>query len=126
MYRILDDIKFKGGKVENFLDFVQVGNAKFQLYKDSLIYESDEDDDIEFIFDVKESYDSREWGRNYQVYEEHGYTVVQFTKTTHSNEDDSNGKHEYTLYAVIKSNKVQVMMTVSKLSASIGRMAEPV
>ncbi len=71
----------------------------------SLIYELNSENEINLILDCKNSYDNREWGRNYEIFEEHGMLIVKFTKITDKREDTTDGLAEFILYMVIKNDK---------------------
>ncbi|MBL7056416.1 hypothetical protein ISS07_05880 [Candidatus Woesearchaeota archaeon] len=71
----------------------------------SLAYELDKENNIDIALDVKESYDSREWGRSYKISKEKNVVVIEFTKETNYREDNVHGKKEYQIYLAIKSNK---------------------
>lgn len=70
----------------------------------SLIYELNGENEISLILDCKESFDNREWGRYYGIFEKDGCIVVKFTKKTDRKEDKNNGIEEFSLYLAIKSN----------------------
>lgn len=70
----------------------------------SLIYELDGKCEIDLVFDCKESYDNREWGRYYDVLKENDYTIIKFTKKTDKREDQSDALKEFELYLAIKSD----------------------
>lgn len=70
----------------------------------SLVYELDSSREIDLVLDCKDSYDNREWGRNYKIFDEDNCTVVRFTKKTNKREDINDGEEEFVLYLAIKSN----------------------
>ena len=70
----------------------------------SLMYRLSNENEIDVILDCKKSYDNREWGRNYGIFEEKGCIVVKFTKKTDKREDKSCGVSEFILYLAIKSD----------------------
>ncbi len=70
----------------------------------SLFYESNKGSDIQIILDVRDSYDNRQWGRVYDVFEEKGCIVVGFKKNTNQAEDFSDGFEEYSAYLAIKAD----------------------
>jgi hypothetical protein len=71
------------------------------LFYNSIIYETNEEEDIELVFDVKNVYDNREFGRYYKVYEEEDKIIVEFTKKTDKREDRTDNKLEYKVFTVI-------------------------
>src|SRR3989338_3963316 len=112
MHKFIENIEIVGH--EN-ADFVKNGfyfaerkkndlSESFLMPKgfNSLVYELDSMNDIDLILDCKGSYDNREWGRNYEIFEEENCIVVKFTKKTDSREDNTNGKTEFILYLSIK------------------------
>lgn len=70
----------------------------------SLVYELEEQLEINVLLDCKDSYDNREWGRHYEVFEEDGCIVIKFTKRTDWREDQSEGMLEFELYLAAKGN----------------------
>ena len=113
MYKFIDNIGLVGGEVshlKNGFYFVErrKGNVieSFIMPKgfNSLVYELGSENEIDLILDCKSSYDNREWGRYYDIFEEDGFIIVKFTKKTDKREDSSNGFEEFTLYLAIKSN----------------------
>lgn len=69
---------------------------------DSLVYELSEKREIEVFLDIRHSYDSRNWGRFYEVESENECIVIRFTKKTDGREDYSDNTDEFTLYLAIK------------------------
>ena len=114
MYKFIEDIEIAG---HNNIDYVKNGFyfaerkkgeviENFTMPKgfNSIIYELNSENEIGVVLDCKESYDNREWGRNYEISEEKGCIVVKFTKKTDSKEDSSHGKGELSLYLAIKGD----------------------
>ncbi len=112
MYKFIENVEIVGH--EN-ADFIKNGfyfaerkknefSESFLMPKgfNSLVYELDSMNDIDLILDCKDSYDNREWGRNYEVFEEENCIVVKFTKKTDLREDKTNGKVEFILYLSIR------------------------
>lgn len=62
-----------------------------------------------FKFDVKKSYDSRIWGRNYKITENKNEIIIEFIKKTDSREDDSHDQEEFRFYTVIRHNGTYTM-----------------
>jgi len=71
-------------------------------YYDSLVYEVTGTSAIEIVFDAKESYDQRQWGRFYSIWQEGDKVIAKFVKKTDSREDITDGKEEYSLFLVLK------------------------
>ncbi len=68
----------------------------------SLVYELSDPYLMRFDLDVKEAYDSRQWGRNYNVSIEKDTVIIHFTKKTCSREDSSDDVPEFSLFVVIR------------------------
>ena len=68
---------------------------------DAFVYESDAVQWLSLHFDVKESYDSRQYGRSYEVTEEDGALLVHFTKKTDPREDASSDVQEFSLWCAV-------------------------
>ena len=105
---IIEDNKIIG--LRNNLYFVQRRKGEivesFLMPKNSasLIYELSSGNEIDLILDCKNSYDNREWGRYYDIFEEDGFIIVKFTKKTDKREDSSNAVEEFALYLAIKGD----------------------
>ena len=107
--KVLDDIRVSGeitGLRNNFwnIERKRKNNNEhfFMPYgTDSLIYELDKKEDIELLFDVKHPYDSRSWGRNYNIYNEDNKAIIEFTKTTDSREDVDEGREEFKVFIAV-------------------------
>src|SRR3989344_9359880 len=114
MYKFVENIEIAGHEkidyVKNGFYFAERKKGDvietFAMPKgfNSLIYELSSENEIEIALDCKESYDNREWGRDYEIFEEENCIIVKFTKKTDSKEDSSHGKGEFSLYMVIKSD----------------------
>lgn len=72
---------------------------------DSLIYELSSENEIDLVLDCKDSYDNRESGRYYDIFEEDGCTIAKFTKKTDAKEDSSHDVEEFALYLAVKGSK---------------------
>ena len=111
MFKIIEHINQKGTEkmTEIVNDFCMIrrrggysGEAAFMPSgRSSLVCTLSRTGEMEFFLDVKESFDSREWGRHYAITEEKGCVVVRFTKRTDGREDGSHGQEEYSLYLAI-------------------------
>ena len=69
---------------------------------DSLVYEISKISTIEVVLDAKESYDQRQWGRFYSIWQEGDKIIIKFVKKTDSREDITDGREEYSLFLVLK------------------------
>lgn len=90
IFKIVEEIKVLGlpeiSKIQN--DFWRVqrsrGIAKESFFlpdnSHSLVYELSRSADVEIILDVKESYDSEEHGRHYEIFQSSHLTVIKFQK----------------------------------------------
>lgn len=114
MYKFIENIEIVGGGNTDFLknNFYFAERKKDDIIEsffvpkgfDSLAYELNSEHEIDIILDCKESYDNREWGRNYEISEENGIITVKFTKKTDKREDKSGDEKEFELYLSIKSD----------------------
>ena len=114
MYKFVENIEIAGHEdidhVKNGFYFAErkKGNVieTFTMPRgfNSLIYEISSENEIDIALDCKESYDNREWGRNYEISEGENCIIVKFTKKTNYKEDPSDGKEEFSLYLAIKSD----------------------
>ncbi|MBI4438640.1 hypothetical protein HY640_01785 [Candidatus Woesearchaeota archaeon] len=68
----------------------------------ALVYELSEPYLASVTFDMREAYDFRQWGRDYDVRFGDGLTVVSFAKKSHLFEDMSHGSGEYRLFAAVR------------------------
>ena len=116
MYKFIEDINIKNNKIKKIKNyFYSVERErengvteKFFMPKNftSLIYELDKESEIEIFLDCKDSYDNKEFGRHYEVFNEKGCIVVKFSKRTDQREDPSSGIEQYTLYLAIKAGSL--------------------
>ena len=114
MYKFIESIEIKDSgnvtRLKNgfyFAERIKVNvSESFLMPKgfSSLIYEIDSSREIDLLLDCKNSYDNREWGRNYEIFEENDCIIVRFTKKTDKREDKSDGDEEFVLYLAIKSD----------------------
>ncbi len=113
MYRFIENIEFADNSVlslKNCFYFVERKKSSAKEYFlmpknfSTLVYELDNENEINLVLDCKKSYDNREFGRFYEISEENGMIIVKFTKKTDKREDLSDGKEEFALYLAIKSN----------------------
>lgn len=70
----------------------------------ALAYKTEKRAVIELILDVRYSYDSRNFGKEYKIYEEDGLIIIEFTKKTDNREDDSHDVSEYKMYVAIATD----------------------
>jgi hypothetical protein len=101
MYRFIENIEIIGNNaaanIRNGFYFIErkKGDAAETFFVpqnfSSLIYELSREKEIDLILDCKKSYDNREFGRHYEIFEENSCIIVKFTKKTDERED--NGRH---------------------------------
>jgi len=72
MFKVIDEIKIIGNNVKPVL--FMPNNC------DSLVYEIDKLRKIELLLDCRGSYDTSEWGRFYEIFEEQGKIIVKGIK----------------------------------------------
>ncbi|MBI2558344.1 hypothetical protein HYW20_03400 [Candidatus Woesearchaeota archaeon] len=114
MYKFLDDIEVIGhGKVSGLANgFYFTERKKDSLIEsflmpthlNSLVYELSSKNDVDIVLDCKESYDNRQWGRHYEIFDEQGCIIIKFTKKTDRREDASGDIQEFVLYLAVKSD----------------------
>lgn len=112
MYRILDDISpVNCRSITSIKDYSSYfererGSLAEGFFvpenKSLLLYELSEPYLVSLAFDIREAYDSRQWGRNYQVYYERGAIIVEFIKKTHLLEDIRHDNEEYHFFVAIR------------------------
>jgi len=107
-YRIIENIALvdaNGGEISDFSEIENnlfgvsrksaAGRETFFLPRNchSLVYETDSKNKVRLTLDVKEIYESKELGRNYEIGLEKGVLIVKF-----------NQDNEFTVYVAIKSD----------------------
>ncbi len=111
MMKIIESISPLGAgsitKVDNYLTFVERGREHvterivMPRHFSALCYQLSKPMKIELCLDMRESYDSRNFGRYYTQYVEKNRLVVEFVKKTDEKEDSEHGREEYRLFLVI-------------------------
>jgi glycogen debranching enzyme len=103
MYKILESA---GGfsTLINRLGSAEVDGARYSLPSgtDTLIIEPKAP--FELNLDVRKSYDSRQWGRHYDVAESRKKLIITYTKKTDAREDKSQDAEEFRLFIVVRHN----------------------
>ena len=112
MYKIIESLHIidspKASKIINkFYEVERVCNSATETffmphYHNSLVYEITKPIPVEVVLDARESYDQRQWGRFYSIWQEGDKIIIKFVKKTDSREDSSDGKEEYSLFLVLK------------------------
>lgn len=114
MFKIIDEIKFLSKaniiavkndffKAERFYDKDFSESVFFPQECNSLIYELSKKRSIEVVLDVRESYDSRNFGKVYEIWEEDNLTIIKYAKYRNWEEDKGEGK-EYEIFIAIDAN----------------------
>jgi hypothetical protein len=122
MFKIIEDISLVDKNpvkaVKNKLYLVEKTHSNtlvesffMPLKSNSLVYELNDENEIQVVLDIKESYDNREFGRVYDVWVEKDTIIVKFTKRTNQGEDGNEGQEEYTLFLAIKPDKLNYEIT---------------
>jgi hypothetical protein len=109
MYKVIDEILINKPikKIINKFSHTTIErenlNQDVYLFKNlnSLAILLDRHSIIEFLLDVKESYDNRNFGRYYNISHEGNKIIVKFDKKTSSQDNEIDGNHEYSFYIVI-------------------------
>ena len=70
----------------------------------AIAYKADKKAMLELVLDIRDSYDSRSFGKYYKIYEEKKCLVIEFTKKTDNREDKTHGEEEYKIFLVIATN----------------------
>ncbi|MBT3406952.1 hypothetical protein HN419_07390 [Candidatus Woesearchaeota archaeon] len=114
MFKVLESISVRGLKeidtIVNHFSSVErrFGNFKQRFYVhegiNGFVCELDYRKIMDLFFDCKDSYDSREFGRHYDVYKAGKRIIVKFTKKTDSKEDKTDAVSEYELFVAIGSD----------------------
>ncbi len=115
MMKVIEEIKV-GGKVEEIHNKMHSVERKKADIKENyfmapgrncLLYELNKANEMVVVLDIKDSYDSREWGRHYEIFKWKKCIIVKFTKKTDEKEDKSHDKEEHTCYLAIKTKDVK-------------------
>ncbi|MBU4338965.1 hypothetical protein KKB43_04800 [Patescibacteria group bacterium] len=111
LYKIIDEIKLQDEakivkikndfyKAERFFDSGLSESVFIPHRRNSLVYELSKESSVEIVLDMREPYDGRNFGRNYEILEEDGLTIVKYLKNKNWEEDKGEGK-EYEIYLAI-------------------------
>ncbi len=111
--KVIEDIKVKDKTIRlNSKDYSIIRQSKKSRQTffmpqgfNCIVYESNNKVDSEILLDVKESYDNREFGRDYEIEEQDGIILITFTKFSDNKEDDSHGQEEYEAFIAIKTKE---------------------
>ncbi len=93
----------------NFYSVERERGVKERFYMpfrhNSIVYELDEECEVQIDLDVRKAYDVREFGKYYKIANENDKVIITFTKKTDKREDNSDGTKEYEIYVVINNGK---------------------
>jgi glycogen debranching enzyme len=105
-YENLTEVKNKFYAIEQKRNKI---NESFFLPKryDVILYEHDSDRKIEINLDCRKAYDSRIWGRYYEISIEEKAIVIHFTKKTDEKEDSTNGNAEFEIFIAIAADNLE-------------------
>ncbi len=112
MFKIIDDIKVPGITTEIHDYSWRVKRRKNSLsesfwmpmHTNTLVYELSSHEHIDLLLDIREAYDTRNWGKKYDIFVENGKIIVKFTKFQDYRDGDSGQEKEYELYLVIEGD----------------------
>ncbi len=116
MFKVIEDIILKGQirKIINHGSYVErekeTNTEKFFMFDklNSFVYELKSKDWVEVLLDIRGSYDMRNFGRFYNIFEEKGKIIVEYVKKTNPSEDSEPDKIEFTNYLVIGSKDYEM------------------
>lgn len=114
LFKIIDDIRLDS-PLTSIKD--RLWSAEFErrglsqsffmpLNLNSLVMDFNHQANCSILFDIRKSYDTRSWGKNYEITEEDGDIIIHFTKKTDSREDGTHGRIEDEIFVVIKTDTV--------------------
>ncbi len=110
MFKTLADIELTQQitKLQNQLASVvrERGSLKETLFmqEDALVYELSAQSEVTLVFDCREIYDDREWGREYEVFKEEGCLLIHYQKKNDSREKQG---LEYELWTAVYGKGLQ-------------------
>ncbi len=114
MYKFIDEIRIPSAgeatSIKNKLYCIERGRGHttetFTMPRNftSLMYELNASNKIDLLLDCKETYDNREWGRDYELLDEKGALIIRFTKKTDRREDQSDNVKEFGLCLAVRSD----------------------
>lgn len=120
VFKVIEDIRLDKPSFRDIVYHMWMSERQHQdvsesffmpLGRDAIVYELDREASFSLILDCKHLYDSRMWGRNYEIYEDGDIVVIRFTKKTDSREDQTHGYEEKTIYACFR--KTGLVYTVN-------------
>ena len=116
LYKIIDQINILGNS-----KITEIKNSFFEIERkhennlsekyfmpngyNSLCLKTNKKAKAEIILDMRYPYDSRQMGRIYDVEAERDCALIKFTKRQDLEEDELDGKEEFTLYLAIKTDQ---------------------
>jgi len=84
-----------------------VENFFMPLHSNSLVYELSEKSEFELVLDCRHIYDNRQWGRVYEITQEHGCIVAKFMKRNSKEDDNTEFNEEFDIYVAVFSDDVE-------------------
>ncbi|MFO7711240.1 MAG: amylo-alpha-1,6-glucosidase [Candidatus Woesearchaeota archaeon] len=97
----IKDVIYKSYEVERVReDFTE--KYFMPLGTSSIVYTTTKPVTIDLLLDIRQSYDTRTWGRHYAVESTSEHIIITFIKRTHKEEDESHDDEEYRAYLVIR------------------------
>lgn len=102
MFKIVDSFGFGFDKVINHLNHIDFEHSKLWFTPEDNCFVLDTSKPITLDFDIRKSFDLKEWGRHYEISVRKNTIVIRFTKKTDKREDDSDGELDYQLFVAIK------------------------
>jgi len=117
LWKILDEIRFDFFEIKDADKIVKCKNSMQLFFKfinisffideptGALLFESNTDIKMNFLFDIRNAFDQRIWGRHYEVeYLSDNTIAIHFVKKTDTREDSTQGQKEFEKFVVIKYN----------------------
>jgi len=113
LFKIIDDIIIPGKVKKITNNFWNTERTKdnikesffLPMLSNTFVYELSHHTHIDLLLDVREAYDNRKWGKNYEVFVERQKIVVKFSKTNDPKDGDQINNKEYTIYLVIEGDE---------------------
>lgn len=103
LYKVIENLEITNAppvnELRNYLGYIErergdiIESFFLPAYYNSLFYETKEPVTLELILDIKESFDNREFGRHYKVFQEKELIVVEYSQ-----------EREYAFYLAILPN----------------------
>jgi hypothetical protein len=101
IYRTIEELRFEqpASKITNHLWCIERqhsnATARIMMHDDSMLIDCSSPVVMTLVTDIKQSYDNRVWGREYEVTAEQGCMLVNFSKHNDNRDDNSTHHDEY-------------------------------